>query len=119
MFPCSICPVILILKSIFFFPSFSASFFFVIHVFTSFFLFYFVSNSKEVVFLYQLEEGVCPSSYGMNVASVAGIPQSVISISSFYAPLVLGLTELRKDNCESRRNCSKISTISVLCHCNN
>jgi DNA mismatch repair ATPase MutS len=30
-----------------------------------------------VVFLYQLQQGVCPRSYGMNVALAAGLPQEV------------------------------------------
>lgn len=32
---------------------------------------------KEVVFLYQLQDGVCPRSYGMNVALAAGLPKDV------------------------------------------
>ena len=34
-------------------------------------------HTKEVVFLYKLSHGVCPKSYGMNVARLAGIPDSV------------------------------------------
>lgn len=35
-------------------------------------------ESKKVVFLYKLEDGVCSESYGMNVARMAGVPEEVI-----------------------------------------
>jgi DNA mismatch repair protein MSH6 len=35
-------------------------------------------NSKSVVFLYKFLRGVCPKSYGLNVALHAGIPLSVV-----------------------------------------
>ena len=31
-----------------------------------------------MTFLYKLVEGVCPKSYGMNVANMAGLPSDVI-----------------------------------------
>jgi DNA mismatch repair protein MSH6 len=34
-------------------------------------------DKGEVLFLYKLRNGVCPKSYGMNVASMAGIPLEV------------------------------------------
>ncbi|CAA20855.1 MutS protein homolog [Schizosaccharomyces pombe] len=33
---------------------------------------------RRVTFLYKLEDGICPKSYGMNVASMAGLPEKVI-----------------------------------------
>ncbi|GBG86210.1 hypothetical protein CBR_g41115 [Chara braunii] len=39
------------------------------------------SNSKvveEVTFLYKLAKGACPKSYGLNVARLAGMPESVL-----------------------------------------
>ncbi|RKP38593.1 muts domain V-domain-containing protein [Dimargaris cristalligena] len=33
---------------------------------------------RDVTFLYKLVPGVCPKSYGMNVAGMAGIPRSVV-----------------------------------------
>jgi DNA mismatch repair protein MSH6 len=37
------------------------------------------NNSDRIVFLYKLIRGVCPNSYGMNVARLAGIPSNIIS----------------------------------------
>lgn len=34
-------------------------------------------ETKDVIFLYKISEGICPKSYGMNVARLAGIPDSV------------------------------------------
>jgi len=35
-------------------------------------------ENHEVVFLYKLTDGVCPKSYGMNVANIAGVPKSIV-----------------------------------------
>ncbi|KAJ8900406.1 hypothetical protein K2173_025183 [Erythroxylum novogranatense] len=37
-----------------------------------------VGGIEEVTFLYRLTPGVCPKSYGVNVARLAGIPVSVL-----------------------------------------
>jgi DNA mismatch repair protein MSH6 len=34
-------------------------------------------EKREVVYLYKLTDGVCPRSYGMNVARMAGLPEEV------------------------------------------
>lgn len=34
-------------------------------------------DGGSVVFLYRLEDGVCPRSYGINVARMAGLPKQV------------------------------------------
>jgi DNA mismatch repair protein MSH6 len=33
---------------------------------------------RDVTFLYKLAGGVCPKSYGMNVAALAGVPHDVV-----------------------------------------
>jgi DNA mismatch repair protein MSH6 len=35
-------------------------------------------SEQKLVFLYKLEEGVCKQSYGLQVATLAGIPRSVV-----------------------------------------
>ncbi|TPX35274.1 polyribonucleotide nucleotidyltransferase [Synchytrium microbalum] len=35
-------------------------------------------DKREITFLYKLEEGVCPKSFGMNVAHMAGIPNGIV-----------------------------------------
>jgi len=36
-------------------------------------------GGRDVTFLYKLEPGVCPKSYGLNCASKAGVPDSIVS----------------------------------------
>lgn len=36
-------------------------------------------GSDEVLFLYKLASGVCPASFGLNVARLAGVPEGIIS----------------------------------------
>lgn len=36
-------------------------------------------NNEKVIFLYKLAAGVCPKSYGFNVAKLAGLPQEIIN----------------------------------------
>lgn len=36
-------------------------------------------NRREVTFLYKLAPGVCSKSYGMNVATMAGVPAHVVT----------------------------------------
>ena len=36
-------------------------------------------NTDEVLFLYKLAEGVCPASFGLNVARLAGVPPAIIA----------------------------------------
>lgn len=35
-------------------------------------------QKETVTFLYKLTEGVCPKSYGFNVARLAGLPASIV-----------------------------------------
>ncbi|KAK8540982.1 hypothetical protein V6N13_061030 [Hibiscus sabdariffa] len=37
-----------------------------------------VEGAEEVTFLYRLTSGACPKSYGVNVARIAGLPESVL-----------------------------------------
>src|SRR6185295_5890944 len=39
----------------------------------------------EVTFLYKLISGVCPKSYGMNVANMAGIPRQIVDRAEMIA----------------------------------
>ena len=36
---------------------------------------------KKLVYLYQLQKGACPSSFGLNVARIAGLPCSVLKLA--------------------------------------
>jgi DNA mismatch repair protein MSH6 len=44
-----------------------------------------VSSQDSVTFLYKLKEGACPSSYGLNVANLAGVQRAVVSCASVKA----------------------------------
>lgn len=37
-------------------------------------------NRETVTFLYKLTQGQCPKSYGFNVATLAGLPQAIVSV---------------------------------------
>ncbi|KAH8738523.1 DNA repair protein [Cryptosporidium ryanae] len=39
------------------------------------------NDTKTITFLYKFIPGICPKSYGMNVANLAGIPQEIIDNS--------------------------------------
>lgn len=38
-------------------------------------------EDEVITFLYRLTEGVCPKSYGFNVASLAGLPKDVVAVA--------------------------------------
>ncbi|RKO87566.1 DNA mismatch repair protein muts [Blyttiomyces helicus] len=42
-------------------------------------------EKREVTFLYKLTKGSCPKSYGMNVASLAGVPQEIVDRAEIVA----------------------------------
>lgn len=35
-------------------------------------------DGDELVFLYQLKKGICQSSYAANIATLAGLPASIV-----------------------------------------
>ena len=39
----------------------------------------------QVTFLYNLTDGACPKSYGVNVARLAGLPDGVINRAASFA----------------------------------
>ena len=39
----------------------------------------------QVTFLYNLTNGACPKSYGLNVARLAGLPDEIINRASSFA----------------------------------
>lgn len=41
-----------------------------------------ISDTGKVIFTYKLEHGVAPTSYGLNVAQLAGLPQSVLDVAA-------------------------------------
>ena len=40
------------------------------------------NGEKELTFLYRLASGACPESYGLQVATMAGIPRSIVEKAS-------------------------------------
>jgi DNA mismatch repair protein MSH6 len=38
----------------------------------------YVLQDEQVIFLYKLATGICEKSFGMNVATMAGVPKSVV-----------------------------------------
>ena len=40
------------------------------------------NGQKELTFLYRLTSGACPESYGLQVATMAGIPKSIVEKAS-------------------------------------
>lgn len=41
-----------------------------------------ISDAGKVIFTYKLEHGVAPTSYGLNVAQLAGLPQEVLDLAA-------------------------------------
>jgi DNA mismatch repair protein MSH6 len=42
---------------------------------------------KDITFFYKFKKGVCPQSYGIHVAKLAGLPESVINRASEISEL--------------------------------
>ncbi len=40
-----------------------------------------MDGDEKITFLYKLTEGVCPKSYGFNVAGLAGLPRDVVIVA--------------------------------------
>jgi len=54
-------------------------------------------NKKDITFLYKYSPGVCPKSYGMNVASMAGVDSKIVDRASQIA-------EMFEQNLEKQSN---------------
>jgi DNA mismatch repair protein MSH6 len=61
-------------------------------------------KASNITFLYTLGEGVCPKSFGINVARLAGVPEEVLKIaehkSSAFEEELCGTVEEDKINKE-------------------
>lgn len=65
----------------------------------------------EMVFLYKLKEGSCPSSFGLNVASMANIPNSVIE----RAKVISSQFETYVKNRLVQKSNPKLKTLKDIC----
>ena len=45
-------------------------------------------GAEEVTFLHKLAPGACPKSYGVNVARLAGLPESVLVVRPAIITLI-------------------------------
>ncbi|PIN11346.1 Mismatch repair ATPase MSH6 (MutS family) [Handroanthus impetiginosus] len=63
---------------------------------------------QKLVFLYRLASGACPESYGMQVASMAGIPSSVIGAASKAGQVMKEIVGESFKSSEQRENFSTL-----------
>jgi DNA mismatch repair protein MSH6 len=49
-------------------------------------------SDRDLVFLYRLASGACPGSYGLQVATMAGIPEHVVEAASHAGQLMKNST---------------------------
>ncbi|KAJ1608563.1 DNA repair protein [Cryptosporidium canis] len=61
------------------------------------------SETKSITFLYKFISGICPKSYGMNVAQLAGIPKEIIDNSVALANDVESSTLLLRSISEIKK----------------
>ena len=40
-------------------------------------------EANRLIYLYKLKKGACPSSFGLNIAQIAGLPQKVLDKAYF------------------------------------
>ena len=38
-------------------------------------------KSKDITFLYKFKKGICPESFGISVAKLAGLPDEIINLA--------------------------------------
>lgn len=69
-----------------------------------------VTDNFSITFLYKLTLGMASRSFGMNVAKLAGIPDSVIQ-NAIQKSQELGLTMRLIDTSSARDNCLAIDTL--------
>lgn len=65
-------------------------------------------KDQELVFLYRLNSGPCPESYGLQVAAMAGIPGRVVEAASRASQV---LKKTIKENFRSSEQRSEFSTL--------
>lgn len=65
-------------------------------------------NDHELVFLYRLRSGACPGSYGLQVATMAGIPGRVVESASRASQMLMTTI---KENFKSSEQRSEFSTL--------
>ena len=61
------------------------------------------SNTESVTFLYKLVEGVCPDSFGINVARLAGIPEPLLQATYRQTGASRTEEEPRRKKCDEER----------------
>jgi DNA mismatch repair ATPase MutS len=60
-------------------------------------------DASAVTFLYRMVPGVAPSSFGLNVAALAGIPEDLLRCASAKSRVLRATTELRRQRLDSLR----------------
>ena len=55
-------------------------------------------KTKDISFLYKFKKGICPESYGISVAKLAGLPESIIKMAGIISQ-------------KNREKCNKIYII--------
>ncbi|KAL0552823.1 hypothetical protein IC582_011950 [Cucumis melo] len=65
-------------------------------------------NDQELIFLYRLRSGACPESYGLKVATMAGIPGRVVEAASRASQM---MKQTIKENFKSSEQRSEFSTL--------
>lgn len=63
---------------------------------------------QKLVFLYRLASGACPESYGMQIALMAGIPNSVIKAASKAGQVMKEIVGESFKSSEQRENFSTL-----------
>jgi DNA mismatch repair protein MSH6 len=69
-------------------------------------------GAERVTFLYALREGACPKSYGVNVARLAGLPESVLKLAAEKSAEME--TERRGEGPSSPLPCAGLSDARVM-----
>ncbi|KFH66766.1 DNA mismatch repair protein MSH6 [Podila verticillata NRRL 6337] len=71
--------------------------------------------NREVTFLYKLVEGVCEKSYGMNVAHMAGVPQTIVERAEEMAQAFeLKQESKRKQEMELKKGAKDIGQMMIM-----
>lgn len=65
-------------------------------------------NDHELIFLYRLRSGACPESYGLQVATMAGVPGRVVEAASRASQM---MKQTIRENFKSSEQRSEFSTL--------